>query len=148
PGCGALLRVEAVPLAGEAPPQPAVVAPEDRELALRDERRQARRSAAWRGVAIGSGVLSAASLGGIVGGSVFLFQSGAQPVWEEPSADDLRRKRIGTGMLVSSSIGFVGFGALALGASAAARRTSWQHLSWVTPSVSPTGAGLWVRGRF
>lgn len=112
------------------------------------QRRAQRRSAAWRGVAISSGVLSAASLGGMVGGSVFLFQSNDYAVWEEPSADDLRRKRIGTGMLVGSSIGFVGFGALSIGASAAARRHGWSRLSWVAPTLGANGAGVAVAGRF
>lgn len=149
-GCGALLRVEAVPLAGHAPPAPesAEVTMQERDEMEHRQRRAQRRSAAWRGVAISSGVLSAASLGGMVGGSVFLFQSNDYAVWEEPSADDLRRKRIGTGMLVGSSIGFVGFGALSIGASAAARRHGWSRLSWVAPTLGANGAGVAVAGRF
>lgn len=148
PGCGALLRVEAVPLAGEPPPTPVVVTEEDREEQERYRRRMARRSAAWRGVAISSGVLSAASLGGLVGGGVLLVQSNDYAVWEEPSPDQQRRKKTGTAMVVSSSIGFVGFGALAIGASAASHRSGWNRLSWVAPTIGRHGAGVSLRGRF
>ncbi|MEX1369420.1 MAG: hypothetical protein AB1Z98_40205 [Nannocystaceae bacterium] len=152
PGCGALLRVEAVPLVGQAPAvteavaAAASVAEHDR-LQLQ-QHRAARRSAAWRGVAIGSGVLSGASLGGIVGGVVMMARANDFAVWEEPTPEQARQGRVGTGLLVGSSIGFVGFGALALGASAAAGRGSaWNRVA-LAPTLGRTGAGLQLRGRF
>lgn len=153
PGCGALLRVEAVPLADEPPTVDTeaalAIAPSVRAFGgSRAELRRLDRGAAWRGTAIASGVLSGASFGGILGGIVLLFQSDSQPVWEDISPENARKKSIGTGMLVGSSIGFVAFGALALGASAAAQRHPSRRYAFFAPTLDRHAAGLGMSVRF
>lgn len=157
--CGALLRVEAVPLADD--PSTSVSAPASASIALEGaptvqplahpdataRLRRFDRAAAWRGTAIASGVLSGASLGGMLGGIVLLFQSNDQPVWEDISAENARKKRIGTGMLVGSSIGFVAFGALALGA-ASAQRAQPRRYAWFAPAIERRTVGLGLGMRF
>ena len=106
------------------------------------------RAAAWRGTAIGAGVLSGAAFGGVLGGIVLLFQSNSQPVWEDVSPENARKKSIGTGMLIGSSIGFVTLGALALGASAAARRAEGRRYAWLAPALDRHTAGVGVGMRF
>lgn len=153
PGCGALLRVEAVPLADEPPTADTeaalAIAPSVRAFdGSRAELPRLDRGAAWRGTAIASGVLSGASFGGILGGIVLLFQSDSQPVWEDISPENARKKSIGTGMLVGSSIGFVAFGALALGASTAAQRHSSRRYAFFAPTLDRHAAGLGMSVRF
>ena len=103
---------------------------------------------AWRGTTIASGVLSGASLGGILGGIVLVAQSNSQPVWEEQTPANARKQTIGTGMLIGSSIGFVAFGALALGAASAARRSESRRHAWFAPAIDRHAAGLRVGMRF
>lgn len=156
-GCGALLRVEAVPLAGDVAEalrpmfsKPAVTT----QLATGDTTREARlahrRAAAWRGTAIGAGVLSAASVGGIIGGMVLLvqYQDDTFGLDYEPTAADARKRRTGTGLVIGSSAGFLGFGALALGAGQASRRSRALRSARLAPSLSPSFSGLTVAGRF
>lgn len=146
PTCGALLRVEAVPLVGEPLAEPLAEPTATPEEARR--RPPLNRAAAWRGVGATSGVLSGAALGSLVGGVVLLYQSNSQPVWEEISPANARKKIIGTGMVIGSSIAMVGFGSLALAASAAAQRADRRHYAWVAPSIDRTTAGLQVGMRF
>ena len=142
-GCRALLSIEAVPLAGRAPAP--TLTPE--QIAT-GQRRADRRVAAWRAVAITSGVLSGASFGGIVGGAVLKMQDPMLAPWEEPTPEQARRDRIGTTMLVGSTVSVLGFGALTVGAATAARRARWNPTAWVGPTIGRHGAGLQVSARF
>jgi len=156
-GCEALLRVEAVPLAANttAVAAPILAQPHAAPTHRSDEDLQAgqrahRRAAAWRGVAIGSGVLSAASLGGMIGG-VFVLAQYSNDTFDfdyEPTAADTRKRRQGTGLVVGSSIGVLGFGALAIGASGAARRARRVADARLSASVGPRFSGVTLSGRF
>jgi hypothetical protein len=152
--------VEAVPLADDLPtsvPDPQTSAipftqttePSVRSLPSTSTKlRSFDRGSAWRGTAIASGVLSGAAFGAMVGGVVLLAQSQYQPVWEELSPENARKQQIGTGMLIGSSIGFVAFGALALGASSAAQRAESRRYAWIAPAVDRHTAGLGIGARF
>ena len=145
--CGALLRVEAVPLvrstfASTTTTTNATPAETERDLNRRD-----RKVAAWRATAATSGVLAAASVGGLFGGGILIAQSNDYAVWEEPTASDLRKRRIGTGMVIGSSIGLMGFSTLAVVSAAASRRARFERLA-VTPTFGPTGGGLQLMTRF
>ena len=155
PGCGAVLRVEAVPLAGAAPvtatptaipPEAAVDEGPDREERERIRRR--RRAGAWRGVGIGSAVLSGASLGTMVGGAVLLMQYQDDTFGidvQETEADRAKRAK-GTALVTAGITGFLGFGALSIGAIAASKRA--RGLSGLSASVSPRFTGVALSGRF
>ncbi|MEM7154546.1 MAG: hypothetical protein AAF799_16990 [Myxococcota bacterium] len=148
--CGALLRVEAVPLVRStvaSTSNSTSTSPTAAEPTSRDLKRSHRRAVAWRATAATSGVLAAASVGGIFGGGVLIAQANDHAVWEEPTADDLRKKRIGTGMLIGSSIGVMGFSTLAVVAATASRRARFERLA-VTPTLGPTGGGLQLMARF
>ena len=151
-GCAALLRVEAVPLTGTAGDLfPARTTPTASNTADIDLRRQkARRRAAWHGVSIGSGVLAAGSIGGMIGGTVMLAQYNDDTFGFDvvPTAEQEAKRRKGTQLLVGSSIGFLGFTALSIGAAVAARRVDDGRFARVTPFASPRSAGLSVSGRF
>lgn len=160
PSCGALLRVEAVPLA-EAPSTPFVPAtalapslalapPSPLAPGIDAAQAQPRfdRAAAWRGTAIAAGVASGASFGGVIGGIVLLGQADSQPVWEDLTPENQRKRTVGTGMLIGASIGFVAFGALALGGASAAQRAETRRYAWVAPTIDRHSAGLGVAARF
>jgi len=51
-------------------------------------------------------------------------------------------------MLIGSSIGFVAFGALALGARAAADRAESRRYAWIAPTIDRHTAGLGMGVRF
>ena len=157
PGCGAVLRVEAVPLAGSAPvvmaptatPQPiAAEVDNGRDEAERERIRSRRRAATWRGVGIGSAVLSGASLGMMIGGAVVLMQYNDDTFgldYEETPADRSKRS-LGTGLLVGGVTGFLGFGALSVGAFRASNRS--RGLSEFSALASRQFTGVTLSGRF
>lgn len=69
-------------------------------------------------------------------------------MWEALSPENARKQQIGTGMLIGSSIGFVAFGALALGARAAADRAESRRYAWIAPTIDRHTAGLGMGVRF
>lgn len=155
-GCGAVLRVEAVPLAGGAPVAmaPTIVAPEPiatdqgPDEAERERVRARRRSATWRGVGISSAVLSGASLGMMIGGAVVLMQYNDDTFgidYEETPADRSKRS-LGTGLLIGGITGFLGLGALSVGAFRASNRS--RGLSGFSAVASRRFTGVTLTGRF
>lgn len=152
-GCAALLRVEAVPLTGTAADMfPQHEMPTAHEVAAEDQQRRrfARRRAAWQGTSIASGVLAAGSVGGMIGGAVMLAQYNDDTFGIDvvPTPEQAAKRKKGTQLLVGSSIGFLGFTALSIGAATAARRVHRERLTRVTPVASPQFAGLSLSGRF
>lgn len=157
-GCGAVLRVEAVPLAGGAPvamaptlkPDPAAddgvdAGPDEAE---RERVRARRRSATWRGVGISSAVLSGGSLGMMIGGAVVLMQYEDDTFgldYEETPADRSKRS-LGTGLLIGGITGFLGLGALSVGAFRASNRS--RGLSGLSAMASRRFTGVTLTGRF
>ncbi len=156
-GCGALLRVEAVPLAVDVAAafrpmfaEPTAAQRHQSQQELLEAQRSQRRVSAWRGTALASGVVAGASVGGMIGGIVVLAQhhSDTFDLDYEPTAEDARKRRLGTGLLVGSSIGFLGFGALAVGASQASRRARGLRYTRLSPVIGRSFSGLTVGGRF
>jgi hypothetical protein len=160
--CAALLRVEAVPIAGDPEPlfaptsataPSSVTQPGDpldpRPLdTVQTRRRAERQAAAWRGTAIASGMLAGASLSGIIGGTVLLVQYKDDTFGLDvvPTEADLRKRKTGTGLLIGGTAGLLGFTTLAVAARQAAIRN--QRHARIAPSVGPTFAGVMVTGRF
>ncbi|MBL4684375.1 MAG: hypothetical protein JKY37_07280, partial [Nannocystaceae bacterium] len=154
-GCGALLRVEAVPLvpAGGAaasptvPPVPTAVRTPEK---LADERRARRRVAAWRGTAMASGVLSAVAFGGVVGGGVMLGQYNSDTFDDgEPTNADRSKRSTGTKLIIGSLAGVLGFGALAIAAGRASRHARADlRTARLSAAISPSFSGITIAGRF
>jgi len=159
PGCGAVLRVEAVPLAGHtaqavaqtpapmptAAPATVDEGPDEEE---RERIRARRRAAVWRGVGISSAVSSGASLGVMIGGAVVLMQYNDDTFgidYEETAADRSKRS-LGTGLLIGGVTGFLGFGALSIGALRASNRA--RGLTNASFTASREFTGLTLSGRF
>jgi hypothetical protein len=152
-GCAALLRVEAVPLAGDPAPLFAEPTPASMQQ-VHDERlerrRVTRKQAAWYGTSITSGVVAAGSLGAVIGGAVLIAQYNDDTFGIDyvPTDADNDKRRTGTGLLVGGSAGFLGFTALSVAAHVAARRARYERSARVAPVLSPSFAGLAVSGRF
>lgn len=158
-GCGALLRVEAVPLvltggvAALAPivtPAPTGVQTQSK---LAVERGARRRVAAWRGTAMASGVLSAVSFGGVVGGAVMLGQYNSDNFDDfddsEPTDADRAKRSTGTKLIIGSLAGVLGFGALAIAAGGASRRArAGLRNAKLSAAISPGFSGVTLAGRF
>lgn len=143
PMCGALLRVEAVPLVGGGNGE----SPVSSSSTLQPVRHP-HRAAAWRATAATSWVLAGAATGSLLGGVVLIQQSHAQPFWEELTPENARKESLGTKMVIGSSVSVIALGSLAISASVAARRAESRRYAWVAPSIDRTSAGLRLGMRF
>jgi hypothetical protein len=155
-GCGALLRVEVVPIerifgtsrpthatSGGAPSSAADVAPQaDPQLD--------RKIRNWKILTATSYVLAIAGVGGIYGG-IALFTQGKNAAGQAepgPRQEGFRRIRAGQGLLWGSVGAMVGFGVLAIFANKKVADLNQRKRLSLVPAAGADGGGLRLTGRF
>jgi hypothetical protein len=157
-GCGALLRVEVVPIerifgtsrpthaaSGGAPSSTADVAPAPPADPQLD-----RKIRNWKILTATGYVLAIAGLGGLYGGIALLSQGkkGAEQAEPGQRQESFRKIRAGQGLLWGSVGAMVGFGVLAIFANKKVADLKQSKRLSLVPAAGEDGGGLRLTGRF